>query len=513
LGRAGGWNYRGYEYELSTMPGWAGSSWYFYRYMDPLNEQTFCSKEAAEYWQQVDFYLGGSEHAVGHLLYSRFWNHFLYDLGLVPQREYAKKLVNQGMIQGRSNFVYRAKERFFEEYLLIKVLQPFLSELGPLVISEPGFEEEYKYDFAFETNDLVIEVTSRRQEEKIERVRKTARGDGKRLMVLFTETLMDHINEPEEIAKEIRAALTTRQDFIVPNAVPRCEQLFVSHSLLYKYSPDAFTKLHVDVNIVEADVLNLEKARSAPMFEKANFKTDPGGQFTCSWEVEKMSKSKYNVVNPDDIVAEYGADCFRMFEMFLGPITDAKPWNTQGISGVSNFLRKFWGLFFDARGGFAVLAGEPSKEELKALHTCIKKVTDDIERMSMNTCVSHFMIATNELRRLNCSKRVVLEPLVVLIAPFAPHMAEELWHLLGYSTTVCDAAWPLHRDEYLKSDTVVYPVSINGKLRANLELPADVTGADAEQAALALEQVQKWMDGKPAKKVVFVPGRMINVVV
>jgi len=516
LARAEGWNYQGYEYELSTMPGWAGSSWYFYRYMDPYNDAEFCSKEAANYWQQVDFYLGGSEHAVGHLLYSRFWNHFLHDLGLVPHREFAKKLVNQGMIQGRSNFVFRAKEQFFEEYLMLKVLKPFFAEEGPMKIPEPDFEETYKYDFAFETNDLVIEVTSWKQEDKIARVRQTAEGDGKRLMVLYSEELIDHVNEPEIIAEKIRRALASREAFIVTKEKPRCEHLFVSQSLLYKYSPEAFTKLHVDVNLVEADILNLEKARTKPMFERANFKTDPpvGGQYFCSWEVEKMSKSKYNVVNPDDMVAEYGADCFRMFEMFLGPITDAKPWNTQGISGVAGFLKKCWGLFFDAKSGaFSVTDEAPDKDELRILHTCIKKVTDDIERLSMNTCVSHFMIATNELRRLNCSKRTVLEPIVILLAPFAPHIAEELWHRLGHTTTVCDAAWPIYNEEFLKTDTKEFPIQINGKLRATVTLPSDVSAVEAEQAALALEQVQKWLDGQPPKKVVFVPGRMINVVV
>ncbi len=503
-----------FDYELSTMPGWAGSSWYFYRYMDPHNDQAFCSREALDYWQRVDFYIGGSEHATGHLLYSRFWNHFMHDLGLVPHREFAQKLVNQGMIGGRSNFVFRAKERFFEEYLWIKVLQPFLAEMGPLTISEPGYEEEYKYDFAFETNDLVIEVTSRKQEEKIQRIRQTANSDGKRLMVLYTEELTDHINEPEVTAEKIRAALASREDFIVTKDMPHSEQLFVSQNLIYKYNPDAFTQLHVDVYAVENDVLNLEKARTKQMFEKSNFKLDASGQYTCSWELEKMSKSKFNVVNPDDMVTEYGADCFRMFEMFLGPITDAKPWNTQGISGVSGFLKKFWQLFFTGTDPqWAVTDGEPTRDELRTLHTCIKKVTEDIERMSMNTCVSHFMIATNELRRFNCSKRAVLEPLVVMLAPFGPHIAEELWHRLGNSATVCDATWPIYNEDYLKLDVINVPIQINGKLRANLDLPADVTEADAVTAALALEQVQKWLEGQTPKKVIFIKGRMINVVV
>lgn len=520
LGRAENWFYSAQEgerleYELSTMPGWAGSSWYFYRYMDPQNDAEFCSRSAINYWQQVDFYLGGAEHAVGHLLYSRYWNHFLYDTGLAPHREFARKLVNQGMIQGRSNFVFRARESFFEEYLLLKVLKPYFEETGFLIIHQPGFEEEFNYDFAFETNDLAIEVTSYKQEAKIERVRKTAQADGKRLMVLYTEEIIDHINEPEQIAAKIRAALQSRAEYIAAPEMPLCEQLFVSQSLIHKYNPNSFTKLHVDVNIVEADVLNLEKARRLPMFEKANFKLDKadGGKYICSWEIEKMSKSKFNVVNPDDVVAEYGADCFRMFEMFLGPITDAKPWNTQGISGVSGFLRKFWGLFFDANGNFTVNGADPSADELRVLHTCIKKVTDDIERMSMNTCVSHFMIATNELRKLNCSKRAVLQPLVVMLAPFGPHLAEELWRRLGHTTTICDAAWPALNEDFLKSDTKEFPIQINGKLRATVTLPTDVSAAEAEAAALALEQVQKWLEGKAPKKVVFVPGRMINVVV
>ncbi len=507
LARAKGW-----KYELSTMPGWAGSSWYFYRYMDPHNDQAFCSKAAMDYWQKVDFYIGGSEHAVGHLLYSRFWNHFLYDLGLVPHREFAQKLVNQGMIQGRSNFVYRAKERFFEEYLMLKVLKPYFEAAGPIEISGPDFEEEIKYDFAFATNNLVIEVTSIKQIDKIERIRKTALEDGKRLMVLYTEELIDQINSPQTIAEKVQSALESHENYIVSSEQPVGEQLFVSHNLLYKYSPDSVTKLHVDVNIVDNDVLNWEKARATPMFAKANFKLCPEGNCTCSWEVEKMSKSKFNVVNPDDIVTEHGTDCFRMFEMFLGPITDAKPWNTKGITGVSGFLRKFWSMFFDGEN-FRVTDEAPTRDELRILHTCIKKVTDDIDRISMNTCVSHFMIATNELRSLKCAKRTVLEPLVILIAPFGPHIAEELWHRLGYNTTVCDASWPIHNEEHLKTDTVNYPIQINGKLRANIELPAGITAAEAEKATLDLELVQKWLEGNAPKKVVFVPGRMINLVV
>ncbi len=512
LGRAENWNYNGYEYELSTMPGWAGSSWYFYRYMDPNNGEAFCSKEALDYWQDVDFYMGGSEHAVGHLLYSRFWNQFLYDIGQVPHREFAKKLVNQGMIGGRSNFVFRAKEQFFEEYLLQKVLIPFFEGFGPKVVSGKSFEEDFTYDFTFENSTLAIEVTSIKQKDKINRIRQNALAEGKRLLVLYTEELTDHINEPEVAAEKIRLALANTAAFTATEQPPVCNQLYVSYNLTQKYSADAFTPLHVDVNIVEADVLNLDKARGSNQFEHANFKLDADGKFTCSHELEKMSKSKYNVVNPDVMVAEHGADCFRMFEMFLGPITDAKPWNTQGISGVGGFLKKFWGLFFEKSGQFEVSSEEPSRDELRILHTCIKKVTDDIERMSMNTCVSHFMIATNDLRKLNCSKRAVLEPLLIMLTPFGPHISEELWRMLGHHNTICDATWPSLVQEHLKSDTKEYPIQINGKLRATISLPTDTSAADAEAAAMALEQVQKWLEGNTPKKVVFVPGRMINIV-
>jgi leucyl-tRNA synthetase len=512
LGRAEGWNYGGHEYELSTMPGWAGSSWYFYRYMDPHNDAVFCSKNALDYWQRVDFYIGGSEHAVGHLLYSRFWNHFLYDLGLVPHREYAQRLVNQGMIGGRSNFVYRAKEKFYEEYLRIKVLEAYLADYEPMVIEEPGYEEEFKYDFAFGTNDLVIEVTSAKQLEKIERVRKTAAADGKRLLVLRTEEIASHINDPEYLAEQVRAALRSRESFVLNTHAVPFDRVFVSHSLIHKYPADALTQLHVDVNIVQNDVLDLDLARQQVMFEGANFKIDPNGQFTCHWELEKMSKSKYNVVNPDDMIEQYGADCFRMYEMFLGPIEVGKPWDTKGITGVQGFLRKFWGLFYSEKGQWQVSDDAPTRDELRHLHTCIKKTTDDIERFSLNTCVSHFMILTNEMRGLKSHKRAILEPTVVLLAPFAPHVAEELWHQLGHSTSVCHADWPALNEEYLQTDSIVLPVQINGKHRGNVEHPAGMAGADLEQLVLAQDFVKRNLEGLSVKKIINVPGRIFNIV-
>ncbi len=515
LGRAEDWKYKGkYQYELSTMPGWAGSSWYFYRYMDPQNEEAFCSPEAVNYWRQVDLYLGGSEHAVGHLLYSRFWNKFMYDLGLVPHEEYAKKLINQGMIQGRSNFVFRAREGFFEEYLWIKVLQPLLADLQPVRMASTRLQEATTYDFSFLKNDLAIEVVSFKILDKIELIKGIAKADEKRLLILTNEELIADINKPEAVATKIRKAIESSETYIQSTEKPAFEQLFVSYDLTQKYSPECFTKLHVDVNIVQDDILDLAKAGGLMQFEKANFKLNAEDKFLCSFEIEKMSKSKLNVVNPDDVVDKYGADCFRMYEMFLGPIEVAKPWNTSGIDGVNRFLRKFWGLFVDTAGNFNVSEEAPTKQELKTLHTAIKKVNEDIERFSFNTCVSAFMVATNELKDLKCNKRTILEPLVVLIAPFAPHLAEELWHQLGHEGSIHkEGMYPVHKEEYLVEDEINYPISINGKHRTTVKFPATATKEQLEKAALEIEGIQKWIDGQSVKKVVVVPGRMINVVV
>ncbi|MEQ1745205.1 MAG: class I tRNA ligase family protein [Saprospiraceae bacterium] len=515
LARADGWRYGPdgmHEYELSTMPGWAGSSWYWYRYMDPQNDREFCSKEAVDYWKCVDWYIGGAEHAVGHLLYSRFWNHFLYDLGLVPEREFAKKLTNQGMIQGRSSLVFRAKECFYEEYLWIKVLQPFFKDYGPMRIPTTKAEETITYDFAFETYDLAIEVVSWKQTDKIEAIRKAAESDGKRLLVLFNEELAECINQHERTAEKINRALLSRERFFMTELEPQVDQLFVSHDLTTKYSADCFSKLHVDISMVADDVLDLEQAAQQQMFQGANFKLNPEGKFVCSFEVEKMSKSKFNVVNPDDMVAQYGADCYRMYEMFLGPIEVSKPWDTKGITGVFGFLRRFWGQFVAENGAWLPTDEAPTRDELRALHTCIKKVTEDIERFSMNTCVSHFMILTNELRTLKCHKRAILEPAVVLLAPFAPHLAEDLWHRLGHETTVCDATWPALNEDFLKTDTVVYPVQINGKHRGNIEVAASAAPAEVEALAMQQEFVRRNLDGAPVKKCIVIPGRIVNIV-
>jgi len=397
LGRAKNWHTPdGDAFELSTMPGFAGSSAYYFRYMDPKNDAALVSKEAVEYWQDVDLYLGGNEHATGHLIYSRFWNKFLFDIGLTPKEEPFKKLINQGMIQGRSNFVYRIKG---------------------------------------------------------------------------TNT-------------------------------------FASYNIRSQYDTQ---EIHVDVNIVTNDILDLEAFKAwRPEFNDAEFILEDG-KYVCGSAVEKMSKSMYNVVNPDLIVEKYGADTLRMYEMFLGPIEMSKPWDTSGIEGVHKFLRKLWNVFF-TNDICSVSSAEPTSQELKIVHKTIKKITSDIEAFSFNTSISAFMICLNELSALKCNKRSILEPIVILIAPFAPHIAEELWHQLGNTTTVCDAQFPLCEEKYLVENTVKYPVSFNGKVRFNLEIAAGTPAQEVEKIAMTNEQTSKWLEGKQPKKIIVIPAKIINIV-
>lgn len=398
LGRAKGWETpEGYKLELNTMPGFAGSSAYYLRYMDPHNDQALVGKEANDYWRSVDLYVGGTEHATGHLIYSRFWNKFLYDLGKVCEDEPFKKLINQGMIQGRSNFVYRIKD---------------------------------------------------------------------------TNT-------------------------------------FVSLGLKDKYD---VTPIHVDVNIVSNDILDVEAFKAwRPEYATAEFILEDG-KYVCGWAVEKMSKSMFNVVNPDDIVEKYGADTLRLYEMFLGPVEQSKPWDTNGIDGVNRFIKKLWNLFYKG-DQWLVTDEKSSAESLKSIHKLIKKVTADIEAFSYNTSVSAFMICVNELTQQKCHSREVLEMLVVLLAPFAPHVCEELWHALGHESSVCDAQWPDWNEEYLVEKNVTYPVSFNGKPRFNLTVAADTPAADIEKAALSDPAAAKWLEGKTVKKVIVVPGKIVNIVI
>jgi leucyl-tRNA synthetase len=398
LGRAKNWvASNGRPLELNTMPGFAGSSAYYLRYMDPHNDEALVSKEADEYWRQVDLYVGGTEHATGHLIYSRFWNKFLYDYGYVCEAEPFSKLVNQGMIQGRSNFVYRIKD----------------------------------------------------------------------------------------------------------------SNKFVSYNLRKDYD---VTPIHVDVNIVSNDVLDIEAFKAwRPEFADAEFILE-NGKYICGWAIEKMSKSMFNVVNPDDIVERYGADTLRLYEMFLGPVEASKPWDTNGIDGVNRFLKRLWGLFF--KGDELQLVDEkPSAEALKSIHKLIKKVSQDIEQFSYNTSVAAFMICSNELSGMKCRTKSVYRDFVVLLSPFAPHIAEELWHVLGEQGTVCDAKWPEWNEEYLKESVVKYTVLFNGKPRYNVEVPAGTSGDEVQKVALAHEGAARWLDGKQPKKVIVVPNKIVNVVV
>ena len=398
LGRAKNWTTEeGYPLELCTMPGFAGSSAYYLRYMDPRNNDALVSKEANDYWRNVDLYIGGTEHATGHLIYSRFWNKFLYDMGEVCEQEPFKKLINQGMIQGRSNFVYRIKD---------------------------------------------------------------------------TNT-------------------------------------FVSYNLKKDYD---VTPIHVDVNIVSNDILDLEQFRNwRPEFKDAEFVLEDG-KYVCGYAVEKMSKSMFNVVNPDDIVERYGADTLRLYEMFLGPLEQSKPWDTNGIDGVNRFLKKLWGLFYKG-DNLVVTEGEPTRDELKSIHKLIKKVTFDIEHFSYNTSISAFMICVNELNSLKSTNKEVLSQLLIVLAPFAPHITEELWHVIGNTASICDAKWPVHNEEYLKEDKVTYAVSFNGKARFNIEVAADTAREEVEKIALSHEGAAKWIDGKTIRKIIVVPGKIVNIVV
>ena len=398
LGRAKHWvASNGRPLELNTMPGFAGSSAYYLRYMDPHNDQALVGKQADEYWRQVDLYVGGTEHATGHLIYSRFWNKFLYDYGYVCEPEPFKKLFNQGMIQGRSNFVYRIKD---------------------------------------------------------------------------TNT-------------------------------------FVSYNLKDQYD---VTPIHVDVNIVSNDVLDLDKFKAwRPEFAHAQFILE-NGRYLCGWAIEKMSKSMFNVVNPDDIVDRYGADTLRLYEMFLGPVEASKPWDTNGIDGVNRFLKKLWNLIFDG-DKLRLTSEKPSAQALKSLHKLIKKVTTDIEVLSYNTSVAAFMICINELYTMKCRSKAIYDDLVVVLSPFAPHMGEELWHVLGHEGSVCDARWPKWNEEYLKESQVKYTVLFNGKPRYNIEVPTGTGKDEVQRIALANPGAEKWVAGKTPKKVIVVPGKIVNVVI
>jgi leucyl-tRNA synthetase len=453
-----------YPLEMSTMPGWAGSSWYWYRYMDAQNGEEFVDKEAQAYWQNVDLYIGGSEHATGHLLYSRFWNKILYDLGFVNQEEPFKKLINQGMIQGRSNFVYRLHVNWLPSSSTPdeRAHEVLGKDIPPIYVSNGIYKslenkDDVNYNIALDETHKII--------EKVE--------------ALISKKYPD---------SSIKAPIKESANFKV-------------------------MRLHVDVNIVYNDELKLDAFKAwRPDLKDAEFVLEDG-KYHCGWEVEKMSKSKYNVVNPDDIIERYGADTLRLYEMFLGPLEQFKPWNTNGIDGVHKFLKRLWRLFHDEQGNLNLSEATPSPEELKSLHKTIKKTEEDIEKHFFNTPVSAFMICVNELTALKSNNRSILENLVVIISPYAPHITEELWQLLGKVGSIAFAPFPVWNEAYLKENAHEYPVSINGKMRTKLSFPIDASREAIHEAVMANEIVQKWLEGKTPKKVIIVPKKIINIVI
>ncbi|MFN0728350.1 leucine--tRNA ligase [Polaribacter gochangensis] len=440
-----------YPLELNTMPGWAGSSWYFNRYMDSQNSEEFASKEALKYWKEVDLYIGGSEHATGHLLYARFWQKFLFDKGIVPVDEFAKKLINQGMILGTSAFVNRL--------------------------------DGYSYKF----NDTEGETTFLGNEG--------------------TYFSKDISNNKQKI-NEYLVELLSKNQKSHPIDVEELKLDFDKFNINYK-----FTKIHVDVSCLKGETeIDLSKLKNwREEFKNSKFFSEDDGSFHSFREVEKMSKSKYNVVNPDAICDDYGADSLRLFEMFLGPLEQAKPWKTSGISGVSSFLKKLWKLYFNGET-FEVSDAAPTKDELKVLHKTIKKVEEDIENFSFNTSVSTFMIAVNEFTALKCNKRAILEPLAILVSPYAPHIAEELWSLLGNKKSIATAEFPVFDAKHLVESTKTYPVSFNGKMRFTLELSLDLSKDEIEKIVMAHEKTIAQLSGREPKKVIIVPGKIINIV-
>ncbi|MBT3302207.1 MAG: leucine--tRNA ligase [Bacteroidetes bacterium] len=508
LARAENWKTaKGYQLELDTMPGFAGSSAYYLRYMDPQNDQEYFSQNAVQYWQDVDLYIGGTEHATGHLIYSRFWNKFLFDLGLSCKEEPFKKLVNQGMIQGRSNFVYRVNPEKYAEYLLWEQIK----ELKTGIKFHRKYKEGHReFDFFSQDAKIVLEIKQHKKLEKLEsRYKEYFDQNDYNLLLIpvirILENLDDVINKIKEMAigQDVESYLTREHKELKP--------IFVSAGIKDK---DLYaTPLHVDVNIVENDYLNIDSFKSwRPEFKQAEFILEDG-RYHCGYSIEKMSKSMHNVVNPDLIIDKYGADTFRMYEMFLGPIELHKPWNTDGIEGVSKFLKKFWNLYFNEQNEFELSEERSTDQELKVLHKIIKKVGDDIERLSFNTSVSSFMIAVNDLTKLACTKRNILEPLIVLISPFAPHIAEELWAMAGHRASVTKTQFPNFNEDYMKEDEHEYPISFNGKMRFKQSFPTQISREEVEKEILNNPQSKKWLEGKTVRKIIFVPNKIINIVV
>ena len=515
LARAKNWvTDDGCPIETNTMPGFAGSSGYYLRYMDPHNNDEYFSKEANNYWQQVDLYIGGAEHATGHLIYSRFWNKFLFDIGIACKDEPFKKMVNQGMIQGRTSFVYRVNYEKMAEWRMWQLLKD--NKLGV------EFVRDYKmgrrrFDFYCPSKNIIIEIKKMTDLEKVaEPYESIAKQLGCKILLAPIRSVLND-DEYLDVENKIKEMIAGRD-------IPEFESgeqvlfppLFVSKNVAGRefYSDP----IRVDINMVHNDILDMDEFKVwRDDLKGAEFicEKDKDGNdiYVCGWEIEKMSKSKYNVQNPDDLVARYGADTLRLYEMFLGPLEQSKPWDTQGIEGVHRFLRKFWKLFVNEKGELQVSDNQATKEELKSLHKLIKKEEEDIERISFNTVVSAFMICVNELSDMRCDKREILEPLTIMISPYAPHIAEELWHLLGHSDSVVNQTFPEFNKDLIVENSFLYPVSFNGKKRFDINLSLDMSDEEMRDVVLAAPESKKWTEGLVVRKVIIIRNKIINIVV
>ena len=515
LARAKNWvTDDGCPIETNTMPGFAGSSGYYLRYMDPHNNDEYFSKEANNYWQQVDLYIGGAEHATGHLIYSRFWNKFLFDIGIACKDEPFKKMVNQGMIQGRTSFVYRVNYEKMAEWRMWQLLKD--NKLGV------EFMRDYKmgrrrFDFYCPSKNIIIEIKKMTDLEKVaEPYESIAKQLGCKILLTPIRSVLND-DEYLDVENKIKEMIAGRD-------IPEFESgeqvlfppLFVSKNVAGRefYSDP----IRVDINMVHNDILDMDEFMVwRDDLKGAEFicEKDKDGKdiYVCGWEIEKMSKSKYNVQNPDDLVARYGADTLRLYEMFLGPLEQSKPWDTQGIEGVHRFLRKFWKLFVNEKGELQVSDNQATKEELKSLHKLIKKEEEDIERISFNTVVSAFMICVNELSDMRCDKREILEPLTIMISPYAPHIAEELWHLLGHSDSVVNQTFPEFNKDLIVENSFLYPVSFNGKKRFDINLSLDMSDEEMRDVVLAAPESKKWTEGLVVRKVIIIRNKIINIVV
>ena len=517
LARAKNWvTEEGYPIETNTMPGFAGSSGYYLRYQDPHNDKEYFSREANDYWQNVDLYIGGAEHATGHLIYSRFWCKFLFDLGLSCKEEPFQRMINQGMIKGRSSFAYRVNIEKLCEHAVWFHLKD--KKYGVEFVRD--FKDgRRRFDFFCPEKGILIEINRVGNLEKVvEPWKEYAKEKGyKLLLVPIADVVRDFVKGTNRVEQKIK-------DLIAGKDVPAYEEvqplpsipLFVSKNV-----PDReifSDPIHVDINLVHNDILDTiafsewrdDLKNALFLFEKDK---DGNNIYVCGSEIEKMSKSKYNVQNPDDLVEKYGADTLRLYEMFLGPLEQSKPWDVQGIEGTYRFVRKFWRLFHNENNEFCVSDEPATAPELKTLHTLIKKEEDGIESISFNTVVSAFMICVNELSDHKCNKREILEPLTVMISPYAPHIAEELWHLLGHDSSVVNASFPVYDESKTVENSFNYPISFNGKMRFNLELPVTMSAEEVQAAVLAAPEAQKWLEGKTPKKVIFVPKKIVNVVI